>query len=133
MIPHGHDALAQVLQVLGAGIIHIERMQPQGEPDIGFTLGQRLHRVPVAAEHGRHDDGAQARLTGRGDDGVAVCVELGRIQVTVGIDQHRPPPSDARVDQHAVAQRHAPVGTGSQIQVMGDDDHGCAQLTCQAM
>ena len=58
---------------------------------------------------------------------------LGRIQVAVGIDQYRSPPSDARLDQHAVAQRHAPVGTGSQIQVMDDDDHGCAQLTCQAM
>ena len=133
MVPHGHDALAQVLQVIRAGIIHVEGMQPQGEPDIGLTLGQRLHRVPVAPEDSRHDDGTQPRLTGRRDDGVAVFVELGRIQVTVGIDQHRPPPSGPRLDQHAVAQRHAPVGTGSQIQVMGDDDHGRAQLTCQTM
>ena len=88
MVAYRLDALAQGVEVVIGRIVHVERVDAQGEVHVGMGIGQRLGIVPLAAEDGRDDDGPHTVRTGRGEHGVTVGIEFGGVEMAVGIDQH---------------------------------------------
>ena len=51
-------------------------------------VGQRPHRVEIAGVHGGQHDLADAGGARPLDDGGAVGLELGRVEVAMGVDPH---------------------------------------------
>jgi len=85
--PDGH-ASAQEIEFTLTGLIDAQRMDAQRVDDASIACGQRADRIEIRTGHRRNDDCAQTgRKCPRKDIGT-IRVELGGIQMTVGVNQH---------------------------------------------
>jgi len=76
-------------------------MDAECEKNVRMLFRERLDHLEVRAFDRRHDEASHARIPGGGHDGITVVVELGRIEMNVGVDQH--------------ACRQRPVHTGGRF------------------
>mmetsp|Transcript_21723 Transcript_21723/g.40403 ORF Transcript_21723/g.40403 Transcript_21723/m.40403 type:complete len:201 (+) Transcript_21723:726-1328(+) len=85
----GGKGLGQLREIARGGAHHVERMDAQRVRE-ALAHRQQAHGVEVGRLDGRDDDLRDPRATCPLDHRVAVSVELGRVEMAVGVDPHCP-------------------------------------------
>jgi hypothetical protein len=82
------NGFTQGIEVRLAGAIDIHRMNAVGRPAAGVVPAYRSHGAEIRALHGWHHDIPDTDGRGRVCHGTPIGIELGRIEMAVGVDQH---------------------------------------------